>query len=252
MELREIPRNIGNEYIKIYHYTHKVCTGTKWTLGVIINGEIKGIIQLGTGVQPKATQRWVKGTNMGEWVELNRNWLADDLPHNSESKVMGLMFQWLRVNQPHIKWVVTFANGAAGHVGIQYQASNWIYTGYNKVGGFFVTKEGEMIHPLSLYSKGYSNTKRETLESIYGKPLYRLSGGQFRYFYFIHKGESKNLTLPKLPYPKQRDLENYIEILDANWEGPKPLWNEVSTLIAENQRRGSISPQHSTINTIWW
>jgi len=252
MELREIPRNIGNEYIKRYHYTHKVCTGTKWTLGVIINGEIKGIIQLGTGVQPKATEQWVKGTNKGEWVELNRNWLAEDLPHNSESKVMGLMFQWLRVNQPHIKWVVTFANGAAGHVGIQYQASNWIYTGYNKVGGFWVTKEGKMIHSLTLYSKGFKDVKRETLESIYGKPLYRVVGGQFRYFYFIHKGERKNLILNELPYPKQRDLKDYIEILDANWEGPKPLWDSVSLLIAENQRRGSISPQHSTINTIWW
>jgi hypothetical protein len=109
-----------------------------------------------------------------------------------------------------------------------------------------------MIHSLTLYSKGLQNVKRETLEGIYGTPLYRVVGGQFRYFYFIHKRERKNLTLQTHPYPKQRDLENYVEILDKNWEGPKPLWNKVSTLIAENHRRSSISPQHSTINTKWW
>jgi len=248
MEIKEIGRKLANEYIKRNHYTHKVCTGTKHSLGVWIDGEIKGIIQLGKGVSIRETQKWVEGTQPHEWLEVNRNWLADDLPHNSESKVWGMTFKWIRENLPHIKWLVTFANGAAGHVGTQYQATNWIYTGYNRTGGIWVTKEGEMIHSLTLHSKGLPNVKRETLEGIYGTPLYRVVGGQFRYFYFMDKEYKGKLKLPQLPYPKQTELPNIVEILDKNWEGPKPLWDEVHTLI----RRRSISPQDSTINTKWW
>jgi hypothetical protein len=249
MELREIPLKIANELIVKNYWTHKISKPPKYSLGIYIDGDIKGVIQLGWGVNPKETQKKVKGTKEGEWLELVKMWTANEVPPNTGSKAMGLMFQWIRDNQPHIKWLITFANGAAGHVGTQYQASNWIYTGYNKVGGMWVTKEGEMIHNLTLmYNDKIPNTKRETLESIYGTPLYRVVGGQFRYFYFIHKGERKNLTLDELPYPKQRDIQNYIEILDRNWEGPKPLWDEVAGRIRNRAERWHAS----TINTIWW
>ena len=41
---------------------------------------------------------------------------------------------------------------------------------------------------------------------------------------------------------------NYVEILDANWEGPKPLWDEVAGRI----RNRAETWHASTINTIWW
>ena len=131
-----------------------------------------------------------------------------------------------------------------GKVGTIYQATNFIYTGFRKDGGIWMTKDGERLHSVSLWHR-HGTIQRSVLEGIYGKPLYRVVGGQFRYFYFIHKGERKNLNLTELPYPKQRDIQNYVEILDANWEGPKPLWDEVAGRI----RNRAETWHASTINT---
>ena len=232
MRLAEIKRTIADNIIKTNHYTHKVCTGTKYSLGVWVDGEIKGVVQLGKGIHK--INAWVEGSTHNEWLEVNRNWLSDELPHNSESKVWGMVFKWLREHHPEIKWLITFANGISGHVGTQYQATNWIYTGYNTKGGFWVTKDGEMIHPLTLHSKGIG-TKRKEVEEVYGTPLYRVKCGQFRYFYFLDKSYQPKLKLQQLPYPKQTDLENIVEVFTEDWQLPQPLWGEVRELITKRK-----------------
>lgn len=247
MIIKPINRNIANDIIKRNHYTHKVCTGTKYSLGVWVDGKIEGVVQLGKGYSMRETGKWVEGSKPEDWLEVNRNWLSDNLPHNSESKMWGKVFQWIREHQPHIKYLITFANGISGHVGTQYQATNWIYTGYHKTNTFWVTREGEMIHPISLYTKGIS-TKRKDLEAEYGKPLYRVKGGQFRYFYFIDKEYRKRLTLPQLEYPKGADLDKHIEIFTEDWQLPQPLWDEVRTIIHKRKETHQISE----INTNWW
>ena len=229
MYLKSIGRTEGNRIIKENHYSHTVNTGTKHTLGVFTEEfGLCGVIQLGTGVNPSKTQNLVRGTEKGEFLEVNRMWLADILPHNSESKAISLMFKWLRDNQPNVKWLISFADGVMGKVGTIYQATNWIYTGYNKKGGLWITKDGERYHPVSLHLK-FGDTKRSTLEHHLGTPLYRVVGGQFRYIYFLHKREKKNLLVPSLPYPKLDNIKDYLLIKKNNWMD-EDLWDEFQSI----------------------
>ena len=56
--------------------------------------------------------------------ELTRLWIDDAVPKNGESFLIG---NTLRLLDKEI--VVSFADKAANHVGVVYQATNWIYTG---------------------------------------------------------------------------------------------------------------------------
>jgi len=56
--------------------------------------------------------------------ELTRLWVDDSVPKNGESFLIG---NTLRLLDKEI--VVSFADKAANHVGVVYQATNWIYTG---------------------------------------------------------------------------------------------------------------------------
>ena len=215
MELRPLNRLTANSIIKQNHYSGTTSFGTKVSLGIYEDGILYGVMQLGMGVHPSGTAKHVSGTANDEYLELNRLWISDDLGYNSESKAIGLMFKWIKKNMPEIKWLITFADGIEGNCGTIYQATNWLYTGYNKSGGLWVTKDGKKMHHLSAM-KGLPNSKRETLEAKWGTPLYRVAGGQFRYVYFLNKKSKRHLQIPTFPYPKASRLSEYFQIWKEN------------------------------------
>ena len=229
IEVREIHRHDADRIVVNNHYSGTKCFGTKVSLGIYYNGMLCGVAQFGTGVNPKGTCKWVEGSTMEDYMEFNRMWLSDIAPRNSESQAIGKIFKWFKKNRPEIKWLISFADGVMGKVGTIYQATNWIYTGYNKAGGLWVTKDGVRMHHAGLALK-HKDTKRDTLESIYGTPLYRAVGGQFRYIYFLDKRWKKRLTVEPKEYPKASNLRDYISIKKENWV-IEDLWDEFQTVL---------------------
>lgn len=59
-------------------------------------------------------------------IELTRLWIADITPKNAESFLIG---RSLKLLPDDLDIVVSFAEIQAGHTGVVYQATNWIYTG---------------------------------------------------------------------------------------------------------------------------
>jgi len=206
-----ISRTIADKIIKQHHYSGTVVFGTRVSLGLYLDGLLVGIAQFGDGINQKGTAKWVKDSTAQDYMEFNRMWMSDVAPRNSESEAIGQIFKWFKKNKPNIKWLISFADGANNKVGTIYQATNWIYTGYSVQGGVWVTKDGVRHTQVSMMSK-HNTTKRDVLEEIYGTPLYRVRGGQFRYIYFLDKKWKKRLTTPKLDYPKLKDLHNYLII----------------------------------------
>ena len=224
-----IDRLEANRIVKNNHYSGTTCFGTSVSLGIYWKGMLVGVAQFGTGVNPKGTAKHVEGSTMKDYLEFNRMWLSDIAPHNSESQAIGQIFKWFKKNRPDIKWLISFADGAMSKVGTIYQATNWIYTGYNKTGGLWVTKDGVRMHHAGLALK-HKDTKRDTLEAHYGTPLYRVVGGQFRYIYFLDKRWKKRLAHKPLEYPKLDNIRDYIAIKKENWVH-EDLWDEYQTVI---------------------
>jgi len=195
---------LANKIICKNHYSKTVAKGVLYHLGIFKKEHLYGIAQFGYGIMPMHTCQWVSGTKKDEYLELNRLWISDILGKNTESFVIPMLLKFVREKNSKIKWIISFADGAMGKVGTIYQATNFIYTGFRKDGGIWTTKEGKRMHSVSLWHK-HGTIKRNVLERIYGKPLFKVFGGQYRYFFFIDKKYAKKLVPKKLPYPKIED-----------------------------------------------
>lgn len=227
--IKEIDAKLANRLIIENHYSGTVAKGVVYHLGVFINEVLYGVAQFGYGIKPQQTCKWVKGTNPNEYLELNRLWISDKLGKNAESNSISKSIKWVKENKPELKWIISFADGMMGKVGTIYQATNFIYTGFRKDGGIWMTKDGDRIHSISLWHK-HGTINRGVLEGIYGKPLYKVFGGQHRYFYFYDKELIKELQVDILPYPKADKLKEYLNIkIDYNDTGDN--WDAFNQLL---------------------
>jgi hypothetical protein len=209
--IQPIQPKLANDLICKNHYSGTVAKGVVYHLGIFVEHRLLGVAQFGYGIRPKDTCKWVDGTNSDEYLELNRLWIGDELGANAESKSISLCLKWVKKNNTKIKWIISFADGMMGKVGTIYQATNFIYTGFRKDGGIWMTKEGERLHSISLWHR-HKTINRGELEKIYGKPLYKVFGGQHRYFYFYDRRYIKKLIIPIQPYPKAIDLKTHLNI----------------------------------------
>ena len=74
----------------------------------------------------------VKGTKWNEFLELNRMAFSDLLPKYSESRCIAISMKLLKKNAPHIKWVLSFADGTQCGDGTIYRASGFKLIGIKK------------------------------------------------------------------------------------------------------------------------
>ena len=122
-----LPTWKAEELIIRHHYLHRSCH-ILWAFGIEVEGEIRGVLTIGKPCSDTAC-RGVCGKERAKDVfELNRLWLHDSLPPNSESQFVGFILRKLRQTNPSLI-LLSYADSLKAHVGFVYQATNWIYTG---------------------------------------------------------------------------------------------------------------------------
>lgn len=197
--IRQIPRSVAVEIIIQRHYSHRIVNNSYVHLGVFINGEMLGVLQWGYALNPARADKVVHGTDSRGYLELNRMWLDDIAPRNSESRAISYALKYIRRVMPQVKWVQSFADERCGRWGVVYQASNFLYVGFHRTA--FWVLDGDTYHDMLLtaHRKGGNRGRylRENLDRA-TKYVYR----QFRYVYFLNRRSRQGLRLPVLPYPK--------------------------------------------------
>lgn len=197
--IKEIERNLANNLIVKNHYSKKFYNATYIHLGVFICGELLGVLQYGYAMNPASCGSVVEGTQMNEYLELNRMWLDDKAERNSESKAISYSLRYIRSKFPKIKWIQSFADERCGCFGIVYQAASFSF--YGEHVSTFWTVDGEVYHnslmtrdpKLSKSAKFLQDNKeRATSEEL----------RQFRYIKFIDKRWKKKCLLKEKPYIK--------------------------------------------------
>ncbi|MBM3945085.1 MAG: hypothetical protein FJ317_06300 [SAR202 cluster bacterium] len=149
--------------------------------------------------------RLVRGIKPDEMVALCRLWLSDDLPKNTESRVIAIALRALR-KRTTLKAVVSYADPAAGHIGIIYQATGWLYTGLSDAMPRFDIGDGVPRHSRSL-SSVYGTHSVEFI-SANGVPVKTVpQSKKHRYLYLLDTTLRDRLTVPVLPYPKMEDSD---------------------------------------------
>ena len=88
--VKEIDKDLAIKTIKENHYSKKTYNGTYINLGVFIKDEFLGVLQYGYAMNPASCDSVVEGTEMNQYLELNRMWLDDKAKRNSESMAIFL------------------------------------------------------------------------------------------------------------------------------------------------------------------
>ena len=126
--VKVLPSKIANDFVRKHHYSGKVVANSTLHFGCFLDGRLHGVLSYGNSMDKRKTMTLVEGTGWNEFLELNRMAFDDYLPRNSESYCIGKTLRMIKKQAPHIKWVISFADGAQCGDGTIYRASNFVLT----------------------------------------------------------------------------------------------------------------------------
>ena len=61
----------------------------------------------------------------GEVWELSRLYLLDAIPHNAETWLIGKSVKYIKRHHRNVRYLLSYADPSAGHIGTIYKAANW-------------------------------------------------------------------------------------------------------------------------------
>lgn len=199
LKLVSIPHVVAKRYVERHHYLHSMPGGTELCFGVISHERLAGAITFGAG--PANAFRMVLDAERDDGLTLSRVCFDDDLPKNSESRLLGLALRWLK-RMTLVKFVVSYADPAQGHLGTIYQAGNWLYTGLSDTTPLYDLGDGNAVHSRTLsHEMGTHSVEylKERGVSITKVP----QQAKHRYIYLLDGSLRDRLNVPVLPYPKR-------------------------------------------------
>jgi hypothetical protein len=198
--VRVIERTLANDIIIANHYSRRVYRASTLHLGVFLADDLVGVLQYGFAMNPASAGSVVTGTLMSEYLELNRMWLSDAAPRNSESRALAYSIRLIRRVRPAVKWIQSFADERCGLFGTVYQAAGFTFHGEHL--GRFWELDGDWYHD-SLMTNGRTaaSPRAAHLRANRDRAVkHRLR--QFRYLRFLQARFARACRYPVLPFPK--------------------------------------------------
>jgi len=213
--LKVIPSSVAIPFVKKHHYSGKVVNNSCLHFGVFLDNELHGVMSYGPSLDKSKIIGLVEGTKWNEFLELNRMAFDEYLPRNSESRAISLSIKLIKKNAPHIKWIISFADGTQCGDGTIYRASNFVLTGIKENFNVCKLPNGRIVHKMSLEG----TSAGIPIKDLGGLSYYDITGGKFdfkkfcketgaeilqgfqlRYIYIIDR--RCRLTVPVLPFSK--------------------------------------------------
>ena len=151
-------------------------------------------------MNPASADSVVAGTAMNEYLELNRMWLDDIAPRNSESRALAASIRLIRRVRPAVKWIQSFADERCGLFGTVYQAAGFTYHGEHR--GVFWELDGEFYHNSLVTNGRTAHMPRPSFIRANLDRATRRTLRQFRYLRFLKPRFARGCRHPVRPFPK--------------------------------------------------
>ncbi|MFC1917204.1 DNA methyltransferase [Chloroflexota bacterium] len=199
IKVQPIPFVVARRIMVKHHYLHSLPGGTKLVFGAFLDSRLWGAITFGAG--PQNAYQMVQDATQDDCLTLTRLWLSDELPPNSESRIIGIALRALK-KSTRVKFLISYADPTQGHVGTIYQATGWLYTGLSEAMPMFDLGDGVARHSRTL-SHSFGSHSIKHFESCGVKVKVIPQSRKHRYIYFLDKSYQGKLKTLVLPYPKK-------------------------------------------------
>ena len=196
--VKVIPSKIANEFVKKNHYSGKVVPNSTLHFGCFLDNQLHGVMQYGSPFMKTKVLPLVEPQNWNGMLELNRMAFDNYLPKYSESRCIAISIKLIKKNAPHIKWILSFADGTQCGDGTIYRASGFVLTSVKENNSIIKLSNGEIVASMT-YTKG-KNILNQGGRAGIPKDAEKLNGNMFRYIYLIDK--TCKITVPILPFSK--------------------------------------------------
>lgn len=197
-----------------YHYSKTVPTGKLVGFGVWEDDKFKGVVLFGRGVGNAQIERY--GIPLTSGAELVRVALRDhDAP---VTQIVARAIKLLKKHSPGLRILVSYADSRQGHLGIIYQAGNWVYTGKAKTTPDYFYK-GKYYHVRSM-NRMIKNGK---FDRAFVNSLPTRDGGErLRYLYPMDDDMRQLVEKLRLPYIKRDEHESNVSEFHSEEGGAVP------------------------------
>ncbi len=197
-----VPLSSVRAYVEEHHYTKSVnglkisqCYGLYDNSGLLIGAAIFGQL---------STTSWKKyAKEESQVVELRRMVVADECPRNTNTWFMSRALKHLK-NEFGYHVCVSYADPHYDHVGIVYQAANWIYVGKTAPDVVLETPDGKQYHSRAMRTKYKGELKpfAKRLCDLHFLGLLKEVSVPGKHIYLYRL--KKSIKIPHgLPYPKK-------------------------------------------------
>jgi len=239
-EIENIDKYTAYAFVSRYHYSPVMPVQTKHYLAIKLDGEIRGVLTLGWGTQPRNTftkifpglkeevsvktgDKYAK--HMSEYYfEIGKMCMDPDMPFNSETQMLAEVSRWIKKTYPRCLFLYTMADGIMGKHGMVYQAANFVFID-KFLTDVYMMDNGEKLHPRTskdlckenaVWLKENEPERFEKLKNknqvfwltdgfMKEKGIKRIKGYMFRYMLPLSKRARKMLTNPKIIDKKMID-----------------------------------------------
>ena len=212
MQIKEIPFNIAKEFLTKHHYLHSIPKGTSYCFGAFKSSELEGVICFSN---PIAKNLWKGLFNVEvSIIELSR------LAIKEESEIIASQLISKAIKLVDYDAIISYADTSQGHIGIVYQATNWLYLGTSQKRTEYYLKSKPELHSRTLFG----NKTVEELREIHGEDLdKRETPYKLKYLYLKTKKAKKSLKATTESYAKSIDevLRKYIYCWENKLNGKK-------------------------------
>lgn len=185
---------------KHWHYSKSMPTPPLIKIGVSEDGVFIGVVLFSRGANNNLGAPY--GLEKNQVCELTRVALAN---HKSQvSKIVSIALLMLKKHCPDLKLCISYADPREGHLGIIYQAMNWIYTGTSSKSSLFLDSSGSELHGRQVSSSGLKKQYGELRKVPKISDCKRIVvPGKHRYLMPLDKTMKEKIMKLSKPYPKR-------------------------------------------------
>lgn len=206
MEIRveRVPSKDTHDLLLNVHYARRL-PSISYAYGLFLGGELEGVVTYGSPAASPVRKGLLGPENAHLVLELNRLCLRSN-PYNGASRLVAASLKML----PRPKAVLSFADTSQDHLGIVYQACNFMYCGLSAKRTDWKIRGLEHMHNQTIVDMFKHRPDRAAAaREKFGDDFQLVDRPRkHRYVYLVGGRKEKRdmlaaLKYPVLPYPKR-------------------------------------------------
>jgi len=198
--LKVLPSKVASKFIQKHHYSWKAVNNSQLHFWVFYKGLLGGVMSYWPSTDKSKLIWLIENTGWNEFIELNRMAFSDILPKYSESRAIAISVKLLKKKAPHLKWIISFADGCQCWDGTIYRASGFDLSQIKVNTALLKLPSWEIVHQLrfnkgnpEMQRKGYTSTTKYLNDHHAGWE--KVKGFMLRYIKTLKPNLKKNYKI---------------------------------------------------------